>query len=110
MDKELLREKGMQRLKNLAEHLDQKQKKEKQITTLLFHSQLWKEAKTIAMVRSQSFEFNTQPIMDKALQEGKKSRFLKLYLIVSWAFMKWMKIRLINFPILELKNLLVAAL
>ncbi|AYW48337.1 5-formyltetrahydrofolate cyclo-ligase [Tetragenococcus osmophilus] len=72
MDKELLREKGMQRLKNLAEHLDQKQKKEKQITTLLFHSQLWKEAKTIAMVRSQSFEFNTQPIMDKALQEGKK--------------------------------------
>ncbi|KFN90426.1 5-formyltetrahydrofolate cyclo-ligase [Tetragenococcus muriaticus PMC-11-5] len=39
---------------------------------MLFHSQLWKEAKTIAMVRSQSFEFNTQPIMDKALQQGKR--------------------------------------
>ncbi|GMA54158.1 hypothetical protein GCM10025857_55150 [Alicyclobacillus contaminans] len=36
MDKELLREKGMQRLKNLAEHLDQKQKKKSKLLPYFF--------------------------------------------------------------------------
>ncbi|MDN6639533.1 MAG: 5-formyltetrahydrofolate cyclo-ligase [Tetragenococcus sp.] len=72
MDKALLRQKAKARLEDLTKHPDKKQKKEQQITTLLFHSQLWKNAKTIGMVRSQTFEFNTQPILNKALDQGKK--------------------------------------
>lgn len=72
MDKSLLRQQGKQRLKELAKHINKKQKKEQQIATLLFHSKLWKEARTIGMVRSQTFEFNTEPVMIKALKQGKK--------------------------------------
>jgi len=72
MDKSLLRQQGKQKLEELAKHKGKKRKKEQQITTLLFHSKLWKEAQTIGMVRSQSFELNTEPIMKKALSQGKK--------------------------------------
>lgn len=72
MDKTLLRQKAVEKLKNLANQTDKKQKKEQQITTLLFHSKIWKEAKTVGMVRSQSFEFSTSPIIAKALSQGKK--------------------------------------
>ncbi|GMA07958.1 5-formyltetrahydrofolate cyclo-ligase [Tetragenococcus halophilus subsp. flandriensis] len=72
MDKSSLRQQGKQKLAELAKHKDKKRKKEQQITTLLFHSKLWKEAQTIGMVRSQSFELNTEPIMKKALSQGKK--------------------------------------
>ncbi|GMG62990.1 MAG: 5-formyltetrahydrofolate cyclo-ligase [Tetragenococcus halophilus] len=72
MDKSILRQEGKKQLEELAKHIDKKRKKEQQITTLLFHSKLWKEAQTIGMVRSQSFELNTEPIMKKALSQGKK--------------------------------------
>ncbi|AYW44662.1 5-formyltetrahydrofolate cyclo-ligase [Tetragenococcus koreensis] len=72
MDKTQLRQQAIEKLEDLSVHLAKKQKKEQQITTLLFHSKLWKEAKTVGMVRSQSFEFNTEPIITKALNQGKK--------------------------------------
>ncbi len=72
MDKSILRQEGKKQLEELAKHIDKKRKKEQQITTLLFHSKLWKEAQTIGMVRAQSFELNTEPIMKKALSQGKK--------------------------------------
>jgi len=72
LDKTLLRQKALERLEGLAKQLEKKQKKERQIRTLLFHSKVWKEARTVGMVRSQPFEFDMNPVMSKALKQGKK--------------------------------------
>jgi 5,10-methenyltetrahydrofolate synthetase len=71
MEKEQLRQQGIAQMKRLAEQGKKKQQKEAKILSLFFASKLWKEATVVGMVRSTNFEFNTAPIMQRALQEGK---------------------------------------
>lgn len=71
MDKTQLREIGIQQLKKIASNPKKKQQKEEMILHLFFASRLWKEASTIGLIRSTEIEFNTQPIIERALQEGK---------------------------------------
>ncbi len=71
MDKAQLRQLGVTNLKKLAEHKRKKQQKEAVILNLFFSSRLWKEAQIIGLTRSTSFEFNTEPIINRALAEGK---------------------------------------
>ncbi|MGX7195429.1 5-formyltetrahydrofolate cyclo-ligase [Enterococcus olivae] len=71
MEKTQLRQLGIERLKKLAEHKKKKQQKEEVIRELFFSSRLWKEARVIGLVRSTSFEFDTAPIVARALKEKK---------------------------------------
>jgi 5-formyltetrahydrofolate cyclo-ligase len=71
MEKAELRQSGITTLKKLAEQPKKKLKKEETILALFFASRIWKEAKVIGMIRSTSFEFNTESIMKRAWAENK---------------------------------------
>lgn len=71
MEKAELRQIGIENLKKLAENSKKKKQKEELILTLFFSSTLWKNAKVVGMVCSTSFEFDTKPLMQQALKEGK---------------------------------------
>ncbi|MCD5001093.1 5-formyltetrahydrofolate cyclo-ligase [Enterococcus saccharolyticus] len=71
LEKDELRQQGIAILQKLAENTKKKKQKEATILTLFFASQLWKNAKSIGVVRSTEFEFDTQPIIARGLAEGK---------------------------------------
>ncbi|MGY3778241.1 5-formyltetrahydrofolate cyclo-ligase [Isobaculum melis] len=50
----------------------QRKKLEKELYQLLFQSDFWQEAQTIAVTLSQKFELNTEPIIHQAWKEHKK--------------------------------------
>ncbi|WP_414841477.1 5-formyltetrahydrofolate cyclo-ligase [Enterococcus saccharolyticus] len=72
MEKTELRQSGIATLKKLAEQPKKKAKKEEMILALFFASWIWKEANVIGMIRSTPFEFNTEPIMQRAWAENKR--------------------------------------
>lgn len=72
LDKKELRQKGIAKLQELALHKGKKQEKETIILQLLFASRLWQEANCIAAIRATDIELDTQPIFQRAFQEGKQ--------------------------------------
>lgn len=72
MNKEMIRQTAIKRLKKLANHPEKKAEKEAIILSLFFASKEWKEAQTIAIIKATDFEFDTSKIAGKAYQEGKK--------------------------------------
>lgn len=60
-------------LQNLNSYkLDDKLKHETRLYTQLFDCQLWQDASTVAVTMSMDNELNTQPIIDMAINVGKK--------------------------------------
>lgn len=51
---------------------DDKLKHETRLYTQLFNCQLWQDASTVAVTMSMDNELNTQPIIDMAINVGKK--------------------------------------
>ena len=70
MDKKILREQGLTRLKQLDPRT--KQTKEQIIQSLLFASKEWLEAESIGVIRSLPFEFDTKPIFERGFHSGKQ--------------------------------------
>ncbi|WAM38246.1 5-formyltetrahydrofolate cyclo-ligase [Leuconostoc pseudomesenteroides] len=60
-------------LENLSSYKpDDKLKHETRLYTQLFNCQLWQDASTVAVTMSMENELNTQPIIDMAINVGKK--------------------------------------
>lgn len=70
MDKKILREQGLTRLKQLDPRT--KQTKEQIIQSLLFASEEWLEAESIGVIRSLPFEFDTKLIFERGFHSGKQ--------------------------------------
>lgn len=71
MNKEKVRQLGKSTLKWLEQHPEIKTNKETQILQLLVNHRFWREAKTVALTHSMTFEYNTQPVFLAGLAEGK---------------------------------------
>jgi 5-formyltetrahydrofolate cyclo-ligase len=69
LNKKDLRKKTITKLKSLS--VIQKLEIEQRLRNRLFHSESWKKAKTIGITISQGFEWDTEPIIEKAWDEGK---------------------------------------
>nr|WP_245975368.1 5-formyltetrahydrofolate cyclo-ligase [Oceanobacillus chungangensis] len=69
MHKSELREKMISKLENIA--ADKKREIEGQLADNLFQSEAWQRAKSIGITISQGMEWNTQPIIEKAWEQGK---------------------------------------
>ena len=72
MEKNKLRKVGLTALEWLKQHPEIKQHKESSLYEQLFASQQWQQAQTIGMIRSLPLELSTQPIFERAMQEGKQ--------------------------------------
>ncbi|KAF1304249.1 MULTISPECIES: 5-formyltetrahydrofolate cyclo-ligase [Enterococcus] len=72
MMKKELRKKSIESLQKLAQNAEEKKAKEKQILATFFASALWKEAKTIGLIRSVGFEFSTDGIFTRGFEEKKQ--------------------------------------
>jgi len=71
VNKKQLRIETISHLKKLADHPKKKQAKEEAIANLLLHSKLWQDAATVALYRSQNFEFNLAFLTSQALKQNK---------------------------------------
>ncbi|SFH73030.1 5-formyltetrahydrofolate cyclo-ligase [Pisciglobus halotolerans] len=69
MNKQKIRTDMIQLLKSYPKK--EKQREEEKIMHTLFKTKMWKNAKTIAVVMAQDFEFDTNKIIEKAWEEGK---------------------------------------
>ncbi|CAK1227898.1 5-formyltetrahydrofolate cyclo-ligase [Fructobacillus fructosus] len=70
--KGLARQHQQNRLKKLiADHPDKKAAKEKQLHQKLFASSFWQQANHVALTHARAFEVATEPIIQRAWQEGK---------------------------------------
>lgn len=70
MEKPVIREHMIQTLKKMPSK--QKQQKETVILQLLFSSQLWQTAKSVGVIRSLPFEFDTAAIFAKGFEQNKR--------------------------------------
>lgn len=70
MSKQEIRKQTIKRLKGLTDN--QKKEQESVILARLFQSAEWREAEIIAATMAQKIELNTQPIIEKAWEEGKQ--------------------------------------
>ncbi|WP_368256859.1 5-formyltetrahydrofolate cyclo-ligase [Enterococcus innesii] len=70
MEKPVIREHMIQTLKKMPSK--QKQQKETVILQLLFSSQIWQTAKSVGVIRSLPFEFDTAAIFAKGFEQNKR--------------------------------------
>lgn len=77
MEKSTLRRKILTKLKHI--NLDEKKQIESSLHTSIFQASLWKSANVIGITCSQSFEWNTFPIIEKAWLEKKIVTIPKSY-------------------------------
>lgn len=66
-----IRKKVLTDLKLLSQTPEEKEKQENNILRQLFSSQMWQEAQTIGTTLAMEKEFNTKPLIEQALKEGK---------------------------------------
>lgn len=72
MEKEKIRMLGLEIVKWLSQHPQLKQEKEATIYQELFASDLWRNAKTIGVIRSLPIEFDTSKVFQQAFLEEKQ--------------------------------------
>lgn len=71
--KKQLRAQGITELKEFESNQGALKKKvEKELYDLFYQSNFWQEAKFIGITKSMAFEVNTDPIINRAFQEGKR--------------------------------------
>ncbi len=71
MDKTIVRQETLGKLRKLGLNPTCKEQQEKAILDQLFQSTLWQEANSVGVTLSMRLEFSTEPIIERAWQEEK---------------------------------------